>query len=102
MSDRERDLEDELQRKERRRIHASRREERSWFGLGMLGLVGWSFAIPMLAVLAIGIWIDSRHVSPYSWSLMAVFVGVGVGALNAWHWVKHESTRIEEDEQNES
>ncbi len=102
MSDRERELEDELGRKERRRVRAGKRSERSWFGLGMLGLVGWSFAIPMLVVLAIGIWIDTRYDSPYSWSLMAVFVGAAVGALNAWYWVQHESRKIEEDERDES
>ncbi len=102
MSDREREMENELRRKERRRMHARRRRERSWFGLGMLGLVGWSFAIPMLLVLAIGIWVDSTYESPYAWSLMAVFAGAAVGALNAWYWVRHESRKIEEDERDES
>lgn len=102
MSERERKMEDELKRKEQRRMQARRRTERSWFGLGMLGLVGWSFAIPMLIVLAIGIWIDTRYASPYSWSLMGVFVGAALGAFNAWYWVKHESRKIEEDERDES
>lgn len=102
MSDRERELEEQLKQRERRRLHAKKREEHTWFGLGMLGLVGWAFAIPLLAVLAVGIWLDTRFESDYSWSLMGVFVGAAIGAVNAWYWVKHEERRIEEDEAEEA
>ncbi len=102
MSDHEREMERELEKKERRRLHRKRRKERSWFGLGMLGLVGWAFAIPMLAVLGIGIWLDTRYETQYSWSLMGVFVGAAVGGLNAWYWVRHEERSVEEDENHES
>lgn len=101
MSDREREFEEELRARERRRVRAEKRRargEHSWFGLGMLGLVGWAFAIPLLAVLGVGIWLDTRLESPYSWSLMGVFVGAAVGALNAWYWVRNEERKIEEDE----
>ena len=102
MSDRERELEEKLRERERRRLHAKRREEHTWFGLGMLGLVGWAFAIPMLAVLGVGIWLDARFQTPYSWSLMGVFVGAAIGGVNAWYWVRHEERRIEEDEGEEA
>lgn len=101
MNDRERHLEEELRRREQRRLHAKKKEEHSWFGLGMLGLVGWAFAIPMLVVLGIGIWMDSRLDDAYSWSLMGVFVGAAVGGANAWYWVKTEQRKIEEDERRE-
>ena len=32
-----------------------------WFGLGMMGLVGWSVAVPTLLGAALGIWLDKRH-----------------------------------------
>ncbi|MFP4114132.1 MAG: AtpZ/AtpI family protein [Spirochaetota bacterium] len=98
MGDRERELEEELKARERRRMRAKRRQEHTWFGLGMLGLVGWAFAIPLLAVLVVGIWLDTRFESAYSWSLMGVFVGAAIGGFNAWYWVKHEERKIEEDE----
>ena len=101
MGDREQQLEDELRRREQRRLRAKNRQEHSWFGLGMLGLVGWAFAIPMLAVLGIGIWLDTRLEDAYSWSLMGVFVGAAIGAANAWYWVKNEQRKIEEDEREE-
>jgi ATP synthase protein I len=40
--------------KARRNPHA-----RVWFGLGMMGLIGWSVAIPTLLGAALGLWLDS-------------------------------------------
>lgn len=80
--------------KEARKIKARREKERGvWFGLGMFGLVGWSVAIPALIGVALGIWIDGRWPGSYSWTLMGLILGVIVGCLNAWYWVKRESGR---------
>ena len=32
-----------------------------WFGLGMMGLIGWSVVVPTLLGAALGIWLDKRH-----------------------------------------
>lgn len=81
-------------RKEARKRKARReKDEALWFGLGMFGLVGWSVAIPTLVGIAVGVWIDSSRGDPYSWTLMLLFIGVAVGCLNAWYWVKRESRR---------
>ena len=78
--------------KEARKLKARAEKDRSvWFGLGMFGLVGWSVAIPTLIGIAVGIWIDTTWPGPYSWTLMLLFIGVIVGCLNAWYWVKRES-----------
>lgn len=83
---------EEVEAKERRKLKARKQKDRDvWFGLGMFGLVGWSVAIPTLIGVAIGIWIDTRWPSQYSWTLMCLIIGVIVGCLNAWFWVKRES-----------
>ena len=41
-----------------------------WFGLGMMGLIGWSVVVPTLLGAALGIWLDNRHPGSYSWTLM--------------------------------
>ena len=80
--------------KENRKVRARQEEDRGvWFGLGMFGLVGWAVAIPALIGIAVGIWIDKRWPSPYSWTLMLLVIGVVVGCLNAWYWVRRESRR---------
>ena len=80
--------------KEDRKMRARRERDRGvWFGLGMFGLVGWSVAIPTVIGIGLGIWIDTRWPGPYSWTLMCLIIGVLVGCLNAWYWVKRESKR---------
>lgn len=87
-----RDLEREVAAKQERKVQARRKGERStWFGLGMFGLVGWSVAVPALIGVAIGLWIDERWPSRFSWTLMLLVLGVAVGCLNAWWWVQRES-----------
>jgi ATP synthase protein I len=81
----------EVARKGERRERA-RREGRHGlgYGLGLFGLIGWSVAVPTLLAIALGVWIDRRFPSPYSWTLMLMFVGIVVGCLNAWFWLRRE------------
>ena len=32
-----------------------------WFGLGMMGLIGWSVVVPTLLGAALGLWLDKRY-----------------------------------------
>ncbi|MCF8080538.1 MAG: AtpZ/AtpI family protein [Desulfobacterales bacterium] len=82
----------EIGEKEARKIKARREKDRGvWFGLGMFGLVGWSVAVPTLIGIAAGVWLDKQMADPYSWTLMGLFIGVVLGCLNAWYWVKKKS-----------
>jgi len=83
-----------VEHKAARKIRAREGRDRSiWFGLGMFGLVGWSVAIPTLIGLAIGIWVDRAYPSHYSWTLTGLIIGVALGCLNGWYWVKREGRR---------
>lgn len=79
-----------------RKLRAQRQGDQGvWFGLGMFGLVGWSVAIPTLIAIALGVWLDSWVESRYSWTLMLLFIGIGIGCFNAWFWVSRERREIE-------
>jgi ATP synthase protein I len=81
-----------------RKLKAQRRAPKSiWFGLGMSGLVGWSVTIPTLIGAALGIWVDKRYPSPYSWTLMLLFLGLIIGCSSAWQWVDSEYKTMQED-----
>ena len=61
-----------------------------WFGLGMMGLVGWSVAVPTLLGAALGIWLDKHHPGEHSWTLALLVAGLAIGCFNAWRWVSTE------------
>lgn len=65
-----------------------------WFGLGMMGLIGWSVAIPTLLGSALGIWLDSHYPEGRSYTLALLIAGLSLGCFNAWHWVSKEEREI--------
>ncbi|MBW1916841.1 MAG: AtpZ/AtpI family protein [Deltaproteobacteria bacterium] len=86
------ELSQKIAAKQQRKLKARHRRDRPlWFGLGMFGLVGWSVAIPTLIGIALGIWLDMKLPARFSWTLTLLFVGVILGCLNAWYWIKRES-----------
>ena len=88
----------EVARKGERRERA-RREGRHGlgYGLGLFGLIGWSVAVPTMLGIALGVWIDRRYPSPYSWTLMMMIAGVAIGCLNAWFWLRKEAGLDDDD-----
>jgi ATP synthase protein I len=81
--------------KEARRIKGKRqKDEGLWFGLSVFGVVGWSVVIPTLVGTAAGLWIDRSWPSRFSWTLMLLVLGVALGCLNAYYWVKKAREKI--------
>jgi ATP synthase protein I len=96
-----RDLAAKVAARERRKLKSRAEKLQSvWFGLGMFGMIGWAVAVPTLIGTAVGLWIDSRWETPYSWTLMLLLTGVGLGCLNAWYWVQKESRDPEEEDRD--
>jgi ATP synthase protein I len=71
-----------------------------WFGLGMMGMIGWSVVVPTLLGTGFGVWLDNRHPGSHSWTLMLLFIGLIIGCLIAWHWVSKEGREIREDQED--
>ncbi|GGC39534.1 F0F1 ATP synthase subunit [Novosphingobium marinum] len=84
--------------KAERKLKARRKAGKGvWFGLGMMGLVGWSVAIPTLLGAALGIWLDQRHPTEFSWTLALLVAGLAIGCFNAWHWIAKEDKAMQDD-----
>ena len=81
-----------------RKLKARNSPQGVWFGLGMMGLVGWSVAVPTLAGAALGIWLDKHHAGKHSWTLALLMAGLVLGCFNAWHWVAKEEKAIRDQE----
>lgn len=78
-------------RKAARQIRARNQSDNVWFWLGMLGLIGWSVAVPTVLGVALGIWLDRVVPAPFSWVLSMLVLGLALGLFNAWFWVRRES-----------
>ena len=85
-----------------RKLKARRNSAKGvWFGLGMMGLIGWSVVVPTLLGAALGIWLDNRHPGTHSWTLMLLIIGLIIGCLNAWHWVAKEDKEMRENQEDD-
>lgn len=88
--------------KARRKIKALHDDKRGvWFGLGMMGIVGWTIVVPTLLGAALGVWIDKKYPESFSWTLTGLILGLLGGCLIAWKWVNKEHTEINQNEDNE-
>ena len=67
----------EVGAKAARKLKARRNSTQGvWFGLGMMGLIGWSVAVPTLLGAALGLWLDNRHPGSHSWTLALLVAGL--------------------------
>jgi ATP synthase protein I len=93
--DRDDELEDEFEvgvRRQRERIEQGRREKglSFWRYVGLIGTVGWSVVIPMVLGVLLGLWLDRRFETGWSWTLTLLVFGLGIGCWNAWRVVTKE------------
>jgi ATP synthase protein I len=65
-----------------------------WFGLGLMGLIGWSVVVPTLLGAALGLWLDRRYPGGRSWTLALLVGGLALGCWNAWRWVVAEDEEM--------
>ena len=92
---------EEIDTRERRKLRARKKASGDvWFGLGMFGAVGWSVAIPTVIGIFLGVWIDMKWASSYSWTLMLLFIGLIIGCMNAWFWITRQRRDIDRKREN--
>jgi len=96
------DLAGKVAKKSERKLKSRRNaSNKAWFGLGMMGLVGWSVAVPTLIGIFVGVWIDSTGKSRYSWTFMLLIAGIVIGCLNVWYWLRKEEKDMRDDDEQE-
>jgi ATP synthase protein I len=68
-----------------------------WFGLGLMGLIGWSVVVPTLLGTALGWWLDKHHPGKHAWTLALLVAGLALGCWNGWHWVAKEERALRDE-----
>ena len=87
----------EIGAKAARKIKARKSTQGVWFGLGMMGLIGWSVTVPTLLGAALGIWLDQHHPGKHAWTLALLMAGLAIGCLNAWYWVAQQEKAMRDE-----
>jgi ATP synthase protein I len=91
----------EVESKVTRKLSARRHRTLGvWFGLGMMGLIGWSVTVPTLLGAALGLWLDRHYPQQYSWTLALLVAGLMIGCWNAWHWIVKEDKEMQQEQEN--
>ena len=94
---------EKITKKEKLKLKAQKDKSGVWFGLGMMGMIGWSVAVPSLLGAAFGIWLDNKYAQSFSWTLTFLLGGMIAGAIIAWYWVSKEDKEMHkksEDDDN--
>ncbi len=85
---------DEVTKKEKRKLKALSEKNGVWFGLGMMGMIGWSVVVPSILGAALGVWLDKTHPQTFSWTLSFLSLGIITGCIIAWYWVAKEDKEM--------
>lgn len=70
-------------------------------GFGMMGVIGWSVAIPTLLGVAIGHLLDNRYPGKHSWTLTFLIIGLIIGCVSAWYWISKEESGLKDEEKKD-
>jgi ATP synthase protein I len=86
-----------------RRKQRSRRDASGgiWSGLSLVGMVGWSVALPMLIGALLGLWLDRPHPGQDRWTLVLLLLGLAVGCLQAWRWIVRQNQSFQDEEKDD-
>jgi ATP synthase protein I len=93
-------LADQVGAKAARKLKARRSTQGVWFGLGMMGLIGWSVVVPTLLGAALGLWLDAHYPGKHGWTLALLVAGLTIGCLNAWFWVAKEEKAMRDEQED--
>ena len=92
----------QIAEKEKRKLKALRTKNNVWFGLGMMGMVGWSVVVPALLGTLSGVWLDKRYPQTFSWTLTLLIAGLITGSAIAWYWVDKEDKEMHQNKEEDN
>ena len=88
--------------KEYRKIKAIHNDHKSvWFGIGMMGIIGWSITVPTILGAMLGMWLDNTSPESFSRTLTCLILGLFCGCLIAWFWVSKEHKEMNKKEEDD-
>lgn len=93
-----------LEARASRRLISSREEKtvNARLGLSFLGAIGWHVPVPTVLGALLGKWLDGKYPhETVSWSLNLMLLGLALGMVSTWVWVRREGIEHALREQKE-
>ncbi|MBK5270801.1 MAG: AtpZ/AtpI family protein, partial [Bacteroidia bacterium] len=82
-----------------RKLKSLRNKNNVWFGLGMMGMIGWSVVVPAVLGALSGLWLDKKYPQTFSWTLTLLIAGLVTGSVIAWYWVDKEDKEMHQNKE---
>lgn len=96
------DLDKIVEAKAERKLRGKRLKGKNvWFGMSMLGIIGWSVVTPTLLGAALGLWLDETYPRQHSWTLTLLLAGLTIGCFNAWRWMEKQGKPLSGEKEND-
>lgn len=93
-----RSFSDRIKEIEQRKLRSRQGKKRSvWLGFGVMGIIGWSVALPVISGTALGVWLDRVYPQRFSWTLTLMIGGLMLGCALAYQWLHEESKEINKE-----
>ncbi|MBK5269813.1 MAG: AtpZ/AtpI family protein [Bacteroidia bacterium] len=89
----------QIAEKEKRKLKSLRNKNNVWFGLGMMGMIGWSVVVPAVLGALGGLWLDKKYPQTFSWTLTLLIAGLVTGSVIAWYWVDKEDKEMHQNKE---
>lgn len=89
----------QIAEKEKRKLKSLRNKNNVWFGLGMMGMIGWSVVVPAVLGALSGLWLDKKYPQTFSWTLTLLIAGLVTGSVIAWYWVDKEDKEMHQNKE---
>lgn len=89
----EQELLRQVQKEAKKKVRMEKGGKEILFGFGAFGIIGWSVSLPVVLGILGGMYLDDHVPQKFSWTLTLLFVGLIIGCLNAWYWIKKNSPR---------
>ena len=74
----------QVESKQERMVRGRNHRDAVLRSIAILGVIGWSVVLPTLVGVAVGVWMDGRWPSRFSWTLILMTAGLLLGCANAW------------------
>ena len=83
---------EKIENESEKKIRSRKEGDQILFGLGAFGIVGWSIAVPTVALTFLGLYFDRISTTEISWTITMMLAGLGIENILIDSWTSHNNS----------